>query len=152
MNQRKNEVTEGLNCLSLYHSLLNPQRIYKYVCIFVIMELVALISTGKGSWGLINSLINKEEWDKIILVGEEYAKKFSPNKKSEFVVINFNQDVEKVKKEIMEKLRSKLQGIEVALCIDSGSGKEHIALISALINIPVGIKFVTLTEKGALYI
>ena len=116
------------------------------------MELVALISTGKGSWGLINSLINKEEWDKIILVGEEYAKKFSPNKKSEFVVINFNQDVEKVKKEIMEKLRSKLQGIEVALCIDSGSGKEHIALISALINIPVGIKFVTLTETGALYI
>jgi len=116
------------------------------------MELVALISTGKGSWGLINSLINKEEWDKIILVGEEYAKKFSPSKKSEFVVVNFNQDVEKVKKEIMEKLRSKLQGIEVALCIDSGSGKEHIALISALINIPVGIKFVTLTETGALYI
>ena len=116
------------------------------------MELVALISTGKGSWGLINSLINKEEWDKIILVGEEYAKKFSPSKKSEFVVVNFNQDVEKVKKEIMEKLRSKLQGIEIALCIDSGSGKEHIALISALINIPVGIKFVTLTETGALYI
>jgi len=116
------------------------------------MELVALISTGKGSWGLINSLINKEEWDKIILVGEEYAKKFSPSKRSEFVVINFNQDVEKVKKEIMEKLRSKLQGIEVALCIDSGSGREHIALISALINIPVGIKFVTLTETGALYI
>ena len=116
------------------------------------MELIALISTGKGSWGLINSLINKEEWEKIILVGEEYSKKFSPSKKSEFVVVNFNQDVEKVKKEIIEKLKGKLQGMEVALCIDSGSGREHIALISALINIPVGIKFVTLTEQGILYL
>ena len=40
--------------------------------------------------------------------------------------------------EILQKLRGKINGTEVALSIASGDGKEHMALISALINLPVG--------------
>ena len=38
--------------------------------------------------------------------------------------------------------------MEVAVSIASGDGKEHMALLSALINLPVGIKFVALTKDG----
>ena len=112
------------------------------------MELVALLSTGKGTWGQVASLIDRGEWEKVVLVGEEYAKKFNPSKQCEFVQVNFNQSIEAVKKELLSKLKNKLHGIEVALDITSGSGREHIALISALLGIPIGVKFVALTEKG----
>lgn len=112
------------------------------------MELVVLVSTGKGSWAEASSIIDGGEWDKILLIGEEYAKKFSPRKPSEFVQVNLNQSAEAIKKELLWKLKNKLRGPEVALSISSGSGKEHIALISALLCIPVGIRFVAMTEKG----
>jgi hypothetical protein len=38
------------------------------------------------------------------------------------------------------------------LSIASGDGKEHMALISSLINLPVGIRFVALTKEGVIYI
>jgi len=116
------------------------------------MELVALISTGKGTWGNVNNIIRKGDWENIILIGEEYAEKFSSSKKSEFIRINFNQDIEKIKKDIVGKLKGRIKGVEVALCIDSGSGNEHAILISALLNIPVGVRFVSLSEKGVIYI
>jgi len=46
----------------------------------------------------------------------------------------------------------KLQGTEVALSIASGNGKEHMALISALLSIPVGVRFVALTRDGIVYL
>jgi len=50
----------------------------------------------------------------------------------------------------MKKLRGKIDGTEVALSIASGDGKEHMALISALINLPVGIRFAALTKDGVI--
>ena len=48
----------------------------------------------------------------------------------------------------MQKLKGKIAGTEVALSLSSGDGKEHMALISALINLPVGIRFAVLTKEG----
>ena len=107
-----------------------------------------MVSTGKGSWAEASSLIERGEWEKILLVGEEYARKFSPRKQSEFIQVNFSQTVEKIKKEVLSKLKNKLRGPEIALNITSGSGKEHTALISALLCIPVGVRFVAMTENG----
>ena len=44
----------------------------------------------------------------------------------------------------------KIAGTEVALSIASGDGKEHMALISALLNLPVGIRFAALTKDGVI--
>ena len=49
------------------------------------MELVALISTGKGSWGQVAGVINREEWDNIIIIGTDFAKKFTSEKDFEFI-------------------------------------------------------------------
>jgi hypothetical protein len=53
-----------------------------------------------------------------------------------------------LKKELEDKLRGKIKGTEVALSIASGDGKEHMALISALLAQPVGVRFTALTKDG----
>lgn len=114
------------------------------------MELVALLSSGKGTWGQVSGLIKQQEWENIILVGDSFARKFTVQKKHEF--IEFRQDnIVKMKQELMEKLKKVVKGTEVALSIASGDGKEHMALISALLSVPVGIRFTALTKDGVIF-
>lgn len=112
------------------------------------MEFVALLSTGKGTWAQVAGLISKGEWDSIILIGDEYAKKFSSGGKAEFIPVKLEQPIVSLKEEMIAKLKNKIRGTEVALSIASGSGKEHMALISALLSLPVGVRFAALTKDG----
>ncbi|MBT4412988.1 MAG: hypothetical protein HOC83_02760, partial [Polaribacter sp.] len=91
--------------------------------------------------------IEYQEWDNIILIGNEFAKKFSCEKDFEFIEIKSHRLVE-IKEELEKKLKGKIKGTEVALTIASGDGKEHMALISALLSQPVGVRFCALTKKG----
>ena len=111
------------------------------------MELIALLSSGKGTWGQVSGLVKRGEWDKIILIGNDFAKKFTIEKKHEFIEIK-SSAIKDLKDEIQTKLKGKIKGTEVALSIASGTGKEHMALISALLSLPVGVRFVVLTKDG----
>jgi hypothetical protein len=114
------------------------------------MELVALLSTGKGSWGQVSGLMKHGEWDKIIIIGDEFGTGFTHEKPFEFVKIDLKAKVKELRDELSKKLKGKIDGTEVALSIASGEGKEHMALISALINLPVGIRFAALTKEGVI--
>jgi hypothetical protein len=111
------------------------------------MELIALLSTGKGTWAQAAGVINHGEWDKVILIGNDFAKKFQTEKANEFIEFKSSRLME-LKDELVKKLKGKINGTEVALCIASGSGKEHMALISALLSLPVGVRFTALTKDG----
>ena len=111
------------------------------------MELVALLSSGKGSWGQVAGLINRGEWDNIILIGNDFAKKFNCEKQHTFIEIK-DLDIKELKEKLSSKLKGKIKGTEVALSIASGTGKEHMALISALLSLPVGVRFTVLTKDG----
>jgi hypothetical protein len=112
------------------------------------MELIALLSSGQGTWGQISGLIKRGEWEKIILIGPDYASKFTSEKPIEFITINPDANVKELKEDIQNKIKDKISGMEIALSIASGSGKEHMALISALLSIPVGVRFTVLTKDG----
>jgi len=56
-----------------------------------------------------------------------------------------------MKQEILKKLEGKIDGTEVALSIASGEGREHMALISALLSLPVGVRFTALTKEGLIF-
>lgn len=114
------------------------------------MELVALLSSGEGTWGQVAGVIKKGEWEKVIVIGNESAKKFSVEKPFEFIETK-ESAITELKEEIKKKLNGKIRGTEVALTIASGSGKEHMALISALLNLPVGIRFTALTKDGIIF-
>ena len=116
------------------------------------MELVALLSSGKGSWAQVAGLINRGEWENITLIGSEFAEKFSIDKPHNFIKVDTNKNILELKQELVEKLKGKFGGFsEVALSIASGDGKEHMALISALLSIPVGVRFTALTKEGIIF-
>ncbi len=114
------------------------------------MELIALLSSGKGTWAQVSGLMRYGEWDKVILLGDDFAKQFTSEKEFEFIQINLDKKIKELREEIKEKLKGKINGTEVALTIASGDGKQHMALISALINLPVGIRFAALTKEGVI--
>jgi len=112
------------------------------------MELVALLSSGKESWAQVFGLMTHGDWEKIILLGSDFAKDFKHATKFEFIQVDLNKKIKDLRQEFLEKLKGKINGMEVALSIASGDGKEHMALVSALINLPVGIRFAALTKEG----
>jgi hypothetical protein len=118
--------------------------------IFFNMELVCLLSSGKGTWAQVSGLMNHGEWDKVILVGGDFAKTFTHEKEFEFIHVDLDKKLKDLRDQLSEKLKGKIKGTEVALSIASGDGKEHMALISALINSPVGIRFAALTKEGVI--
>jgi len=114
------------------------------------MELIALLGAGKGTWGQVAGVINHGDWEQIILLGDDFAKQFTVKKDFEFISITENAILE-LKEEISKKLKGKIKGTEVAISIASGEGKQHMALISALLSLPVGIRFTVLTKDGLVF-
>ena len=115
--------------------------------------LVALLSTGKGSWGQVAGLVKRGEWERVILLGPSFAKEFNmPGETFDFIEFDPNKSLVQLKKEILSKIKPKLNnlnfGAEAALSIASGKGKEHMALISALLSVPIGVRFTALTKDG----
>ena len=111
--------------------------------------LIACLSTGKGTWGHVSRLIKDGEWEKIILITNDFGKEnFTAEKPAEMIVVNDRQGLEEVRDGIKKQLAEKLTGTEVALNLVSGTGKEHMALISSLLQLGFGIRLVALTKDG----
>lgn len=117
------------------------------------MELVALVSTGKGTWGQVSGLMQRGEWEKVIVVGPSFAKDFMVHDVPfDFIEFDGSKNLIQLKKELVKKLQGKFDGLEVALSIASGNGKEHMALQSALLSLPVGVRFTALTKEGVIFL
>ncbi|MFH1456272.1 MAG: hypothetical protein ABIF40_04970 [archaeon] len=111
-------------------------------------DLVANLSTGKGTWGHVGRLINEKDWTNIYLITNEFGQKnFTTEKKVNFIVINPITPLEEIKNYITAELKDKLKN-EVALNVVSGSGKEHMAIIAALFNLGIGIRLIAITQDG----
>lgn len=113
-------------------------------------ELIAMITTGKGTWGHVSRLIQDVEWEKIYLVTNEFGKEnFSCSKPFELIMVDEQRGLEEIKKDLKSQLETKLKPFnEIALNIVSGSGKEHMALLAALLELGIGVKFIALTKDG----
>ena len=105
-------------------------------------DLVCCLSTGKGTWVEVARLINNHDWDNVYLITNDFGRdKFTSEKEVKFILVDVNKGMESMKKTIEETLKDKLSG-DVAVNFISGSGKEHMALLSAVINLGVGMRFV----------
>ncbi len=114
-------------------------------------ELVAFLSTGKGSWGHVNMLLNGfngEKWDKIFLLTNEFGmKNFPPREDVELIQLNIETSLANLSEEIQAKLKEKINGMEIGVNFFSGEGKEHMALISALMKMGLGFRLVDLDDS-----
>jgi hypothetical protein len=107
--------------------------------------IIALLSTGKGTWTEVINILKSEEWDKIFIVTNDFGKdKFSfPN--MELIICDFNKPINEIRDSITEKLKG-IPETEIAVNISSGTGKEHTALISAILKAGLGPRFVYYEE------
>ncbi len=112
-------------------------------------ELITCLSKGKGSLEYILKLIKEESWDKVyIITSEDYKNKFTLQDNTELIVVDFNKPSPNLINDIREKLRGKIKGFEIAVNIVSGTGKEHMAIISAIIKLGLALRFVVLAKSG----
>ena len=72
------------------------------------MELIALLSTGKGTWAQVSGLMNHGGWDKIILLGSDFAKDFKHEKKFEFIKVDLDKKIKDLRDEFSKKLKGKI--------------------------------------------
>ena len=111
--------------------------------------LIACLSTGKGTWGHVSRLIKENKWDKVFLITNEFGKEnFAKSENTELILINQSQGIKELAAEIESKLKGKVKDLEVALNIASGTGKEHMAILSAVLKLGLGIRPVALTKQG----
>jgi hypothetical protein len=89
------------------------------------------------------------------LLGPNYASNFQiEGIPFDFIEYDDNKGLLQLKQFFLEKLKDKFSSFnsEVAVSIASGQGKEHMALISALLSIPVGVRFTALTKDGVVFL
>ena len=111
--------------------------------------LIASLSTGKGTWGHVSRLIGDHEWNKVFLITNEFGKEnFTKNDKTELIIVDPNQGIKELQQDIYSKLKDKVKGTDIFLNIVSGTGKEHMALLAALIKLGLGINMIALTKDG----
>ncbi len=113
------------------------------------MEFVACVGTDEHNWGQITALLNRLEYETAVLVVDAMASGYPTNDKCTIVKVDMGQPLLLLQKEIQDKLKKTIGGeFEVALSLASGTGKEHMAVLSALLNLPVGVKLVVYTKEG----
>ena len=117
------------------------------------MELVVFIGKDRENLGQVSALINRMDCDKMFLVKDKSAQGMPANEKCRLVEVDTTKSLFELKKEMQDKLKPLIsKQFEVALSIASGSGKEHMALLSALLSIPVGVKLVAYTKEGVKFL
>ncbi len=105
--------------------------------------LVACLLTGKGTWGHVSALIAEEAWEQIFLITNDFGKeKYTNEKAVEFVSIDTSKKPEELVETIMTALKGKILDTEVALNLISGSGAEHMAVLSAMLKLGLGVRLV----------
>lgn len=111
--------------------------------------LIACLSTGKGTWSEVTRIMNSPQWSKIFLVTNEFGKENfkSGNPQVELVLVNPLAEISELVEQIKAQLHGKITDFEVGLNFVSGSGKEHMALLEAVLELGLNFRLITV-DKG----
>lgn len=109
-------------------------------------DLVACLTDDKGS-AHVSSLIKDHEWKNIFVIVNP-GRQLNCGKKIELIAVDFAKPVFQVIGDIKRNLDGKFSDFEVALNLVSGNGKEHMAVLAALLKLGVGIRLVAVTKEG----
>lgn len=125
------------------------QKFIKYLFETKVMtDLIACLSTGKGTWGHVSRLISDHEWGKILLITNDFGKEnFTAEKGAEFIVVDSRQGMKELVDQIGSQVKDKVKG-EIALNLVSGTGKEHMAILSSIMKLGLGFRLMALTKDG----
>lgn len=111
--------------------------------------LIANLSTGKGTWIEVTNIIKSKKWDKVFLITNKFGKeKFKLQDNICFVIIDSNQSIQDIKESIKKQI--KINDFEIAINLASGNGKEHMALLEAIMELGLNFRIVTIEKEKLL--
>lgn len=107
---------------------------------------VACLGAGKGTWAEVKKLIESESWEKVFLVTNSFGKEKFSAANAEFILVDDFQEPQAIAAVIISQLKGKINDTEVGLNLSSGSGNVHMAILSALLKLGLGIRLVMLAN------
>lgn len=112
-------------------------------------SLIACLTSDSGAWAHVKRIIENQEWDNIFIVGtDESCSSFQCSKQADRICVDTTRLLPELSKDIFRNLNGKIDDFEVAVNFVSGSGKEHMALMSAVLKLGLGVRLVALTKEG----
>ena len=112
-------------------------------------DLIACVSSGKGTVAHVDKVISGEEWERVYIITNDEFKNSTPKGDNiEVIVVDKAKMLPEMIMDIKNALKGKIKGMETAVNIISGEGKEHMALLSALLQLGAGIRMVAFTKEG----
>ena len=111
--------------------------------------LLACLSTGKGTWTEVNQLLNAQPWSKVFLITNDFGRQnYTVRQENvELIVVPDILDVHALVQQLKKELEGKISDFEIALNLVSGSGKEHMAVLEAVMELGLNFRLVTLKEN-----
>jgi len=112
-------------------------------------DLIACYSENKPAQLHVQKVIEGMDWNKIYLIMPNPVNfNLKTNKNIEMIKIDMTKTITELSDNIKHNLNCKINDLEVALNIVSGQGKEHMAVVSALLQLGLGFRLVALTKEG----
>ncbi len=112
--------------------------------------LIACLSTGKGTWTEVNRIIQSQEWNKVFLITNQFGKEnYTTGKNTELILVESFPETPAIviTEQIKKQLKDKIADFEVALNLASGSGKEHMALLEAVMQLGLNFRLITINRN-----
>lgn len=113
--------------------------------------LIACLSTGKGTWAEVTKIAQSQEWNKVFLITNQFGKdNYTPGKNTELVLIESFPDTPTtiITEQIKKQLKDKISDFEVALNLASGSGKEHMAILEAVLQLGLNFRLIAVNRNN----
>lgn len=113
--------------------------------------LIACLSTGKGTWAEVSKIAQNQEWDKVFLITNQFGKEnYTPGKNTELVIVDSFPDTPTtlITDQIKKQLKDKIADFEIALNFTSGSGKEHMAVLEAVLQMGLNFRLITVNRNN----
>ncbi len=111
-------------------------------------DLVASLGADFKTWEYMQKLIELGSWDNVFLIASEECKTFKCSKNPTFIIVDTKLPLTILTEKVRSELHGKIIDTEAAVNVTLGSGKEHMALISALLKLGLGIRLVAYTSEG----
>lgn len=108
--------------------------------------LIACLSSGKGTWTEVTRIMQSQPWDKIFLITNQFGKDnfTSPLPNISLLVVDQFHATSSLTEYIKKQLQDKITDFDVALNLASGTGKEHMAVLEAVLELGLNFRLVTL--------
>jgi hypothetical protein len=110
-------------------------------------DLIACLSSDKAENNHVKKVIEMENWGNIYLIADKQLD-FQCDKKVNMIIIDSKKITTELASDIRGKLKGKIAGTQVGLNLISGTGKLHMAVISAILGLGLGLRLIVLTPNG----